>query len=550
MKAAERRLLRMVPRPVRGALAAAALGQAVLIVLQAELLARAVARLDAGPLPWLAAVAVARGALTWAVQARTARTAAQVRTDLRARLLARPGPAGSRVTLVTRGLDALDPFFTGYLPSLFAAAATPLVVLVRLAAADWRSALVVALTLPLVPVFGALVGLRTAELTRHQWAVLHRLGAHFHDVLTGLPTLRAHARTRHQSEVLAGMAGEHRRATVGALRVAFLSSLVLELVAALSVALTAVPVGLRLLGGSLVLSTALLVLLLTPEAFLPLRALGARFHASAEGMAAAEQVFAVLDTPAPVPARRGHLPPRVPPRTAEGRPGRPHIVFDDVTYRYPGATEAAVAGLGLEIRPGERVALAGPSGAGKTTVLRLLLGLVEPSEGRILVDGRDLRELDPDRWRESLAWVPQHPHLFATSVADNIRLGRSDATDRQLRAAARAARADDFVRALPAGYATVLGDRGAGLSAGQRQRLALARAVLKDAPLLLLDEPTARLDLASEAALLAGSGSLLAGRTALVVAHRPALLALADRIVRVHPPDRAAHAPTNGRKIP
>jgi thiol reductant ABC exporter CydD subunit len=554
VKAAERRLLTLVPRRVRGALAAAALAQAALIVLQAQLLARAVSRLEAGPLPWLAAVAVARGALAWAVQVHAARTAARVRTDLRADLLDRPGPAGSRVTLVTRGLDALDPFFTGYLPALFAAVATPLVVLVRLAVADWRSALLVALTLPLIPVFGALVGLRTAELTRRQWAVLHRLGAHFHEVLTGLPTLRAHARTRHQSEVLAGMAGEHRRATVGALRVAFLSSLVLELVAALSVALVAVPVGLRLLDGSLALGTALLVLLLTPEAFLPLRALGSRFHASAEGVAAAEQVFEVLDTTEPasvsapasasaspsVPARPGS---RLPIRSAKG----PHLVLEDVTYRYPGSTGAAVAGLHLEIRPGERVALAGPSGAGKSTVLRLLLGLAVPSDGRILVDGTDLRDLDLSRWRASLAWVPQRPHLFATSIADNIRLGRPDATEPELHAAARAAHADGFVRALPAGYATTLGDRGTGLSAGQRQRLALARAVLKDAPLLLLDEPTAHLDLGSEAALLSGTESLLTARTALVVAHRPALLALADRTVRLDPPDTAACAPRDER---
>ncbi|MFF9899894.1 thiol reductant ABC exporter subunit CydD [Streptomyces longispororuber] len=554
MKPTERRLLTLVPRRAQGTLAACAVAQACLIVLQADLLARMIAHRDLGPLPWLAAVAAVRGALTWTVQARAARVAARVKTGLRAELLDRPGPAGGRITLVTRGLDALDPFFTGYLPSLSAAVATPLLVLVRLAVADWRSALVVLVTLPLIPVFGALVGLRTAELTRRQWAVLHRIGAHFHDVLAGLPTLRAHARTRHQSEVLTGLAREHRRATVGALRVAFLSSLVLELVAALSVALVAVPVGLRLLNGSLALSTALVVLLLTPEAFLPLRALGARFHASAEGVAAAEQAFEVLDAPLPAPARPGRTPVR--PGRTPVRPGRapvrsangPHIVFENVAYRYPGSAEAAVSGFDLEIRPGERVALAGPSGVGKSTVLRLLLGLLDPCEGRLVVDGRDLRDLDLAPWRASLAWVPQRPHLFAVSVADNIRLGRPDATAQEVHAAARAAHADGFVKALPTGYATVLGDRGTGLSAGQRQRLALARAHLQDAPLLLLDEPTARLDLASEAALLTGVGGLLTDRTALMVAHRPALLALADRTVHLPPGRRAASAPRNERK--
>ncbi|WP_197350399.1 thiol reductant ABC exporter subunit CydD [Streptomyces bathyalis] len=524
MKATERRLLTLVPRSRLGALVGLAAAQAGLILVQAELLSRAIAHLDAGPLPWLAAVALLRGATAYGVQALGARTATSVKTGLRLALLRR---GNEQITLVTRGLEALDAFFTGCLPQLFAAAVVPLLVLARLAVADWRSALAVALTLPLIPVFGALVGMRTAELTERQWAVLNKLGGHFHDVIVGLPTLRAHARTEHQSSVIAELAGEHRKAAVRALRIAFLSSLVLELVAALSVALVAVPVGLLLLDGSLLLSTGLLILLLTPEAFLPLRALGTRFHASAEGIAAADQAFAALDAPVP-----GHTSgSTVLPVPAHG----PHVVFDQVSFRYPGATAPAVRDFTLEILPSERVALTGPSGAGKSTLLRLLLGFLTPTEGRILLDGTDLRDLDLAEWRRSVAWVPQDPHLFATSIADNIRLGSPDATDDQIHSAARAAEAHTFISALPDGYSTALTDRGQGLSAGQRQRIALARAHLKDVPVLLLDEPTARLDLAGEAALLTATDSLITGRTALVIAHRPALLAFADRVITLSP---------------
>ncbi|QKW36339.1 hypothetical protein HUT06_21835 [Actinomadura sp. NAK00032] len=266
MKAVERRLLGLLPRRVVAVLGVLAAGQGVLLVVQAELLVRAVAGLEAGPLPWLAGAVAVRAVLAWAVTVVAGRAAARVKRGLRAGLLGVPaGDAGARVTLLTRGLDAVDPFFTGYVPQLLAVCVVPPLVLVRLFTVDWASALVVAVTLPLVPVFGALVGMRTAALTGRQWGLLQRLGGHFRDVLAGLGTLRAFGRTGHQSVVVRELAGEHRRATVRALRVAFLSSLVLELVCALSVALVAVPVGLRLLDGRMVLASGLLVLVLTPE---------------------------------------------------------------------------------------------------------------------------------------------------------------------------------------------------------------------------------------------------------------------------------------------
>ncbi|SPT64289.1 ATP-binding/permease protein CydD [Actinomadura madurae] len=525
VKKVERRLLGLLPSGVVAALGVLAAGQGVLLVVQAELLVRAVAGVDAGPLPWLAGAVAGRAVLAWAAARMAGRAAAGVKRGLREGLLrGRPGEegrAGARVTLLTRGLDAVDPFFTGYVPQLLAACVVPVVVLARLASVDWASALVVAVTVPLVPVFGALVGLRTAALTGRQWGLLHRLGGHFRDVLAGLGTLRAFGRTGHQSVVVRELAGEHRRASVRALRVAFLSSLVLELVCALSVAVVAVPVGLRLLEGGMALRAGLLVLVLTPEVYLPLRALGQRFHASAEGVAAAEAAFAALDA-RPGAAAGGAVPGR----------GAPEIVLEEVTVRYPGSERAALDRVSLRIAAGERVAVTGPSGAGKSTLLLVLAGLVAPDSGRVLVDGVDLAELDVAAWRSRLGWVPQRPHLFAASVADNIRLADPGAGTGRVAEAARAA-AVDFVDDLPDGWDTVLGEGGAGLSAGQRQRLAIARAFLSGGPVMLLDEPTARLDLHSERVLVDAAVRLLAGRTAVLVAHRPALLRAADRVVRL-----------------
>ncbi len=596
MKETQRRLLRHTPGGRTYLAATGALGVAVaaVVVTQASLLAWVLARgfTDharpaelAGPLTALAAVLAVRAVLAWGQGALAQYGAAAVKARLRTRLLARTqqlGPvglarwrAGEVSTLATRGLDALDPYFTGYLPKLVAAAVVPVAVIVRLAVADWGSALIVVVTLPLIPVFAALVGAHTRDRTARQWGLLSRLGGHFHDVVAGLPTLRAFGRARHQVEVVHRMADVHRAATMRTLRVAFLSSLVLELVATLSVALVAVPLGLRLMGGGVDLSTALLVLFLAPEAYLPLRAAGAAFHDSAEGVAVAERTFAVLDGPAggsdpagshdtggrgvsahtgtrsghgrdttsTSPERGSTFATRPPPDPAVG-----DLRLDRVTARYPDRDAPALREVSLRVRPGERVALVGPSGAGKSTLLALLLGFVTPEAGRVSVGDAGLTELDRygwQDWRSRVAWVPQRPHLFAGTVADNIRLGNPDAPLREVREAARAAAADGFITALPGGYDAPLGERGAGVSAGQRQRIALARAFLRDAPLLLLDEPTAHLDPASETAVAEASARLLAGRSALVVAHRPALLPHVDRVVtlrggRVATPDSPA----------
>ncbi|MFC4530580.1 thiol reductant ABC exporter subunit CydD [Sphaerisporangium dianthi] len=538
----------------------AAVVAGLLVLAQAELLSGVLsgAFTTAALLP-LAAVVVARALLGGLQGVAAGRTATALKSVLRGRLLSRLrglGPArltahrsGELVTLAGRGLDALDPYLTGYLPAVAVAGVVPVAVLVRLFAADLGTAVIVLLTLPLIPVFGALVGWQTKAVTERQWRALSRLGGHFLDVVRGLPTLRAFGRAHYQATVIRQVADAHRSATMRTLRVAFLSSLVLELVASLSLALVAVPVGLRLLSGSLDLRTALLVLLLAPEAYIPLRMMGTRFHAAMEGVAAADDAFAVLADGAPDTADargtasatteqavRGESSPE-PVTAADGTspppPGVPEIRLENVTVRYPGRGDAALDGVSLTVAPGERLALVGESGAGKSTLLHLLLGFVTPAEGRVLVGGVDLSALDADQWRRRLAFVPQRPHLFAASVAENIRLG-SDASGEEVRAAAAAARADEFAEALPEGYATVVGERGADLSAGQRQRVALARAFCRPgAQVLLLDEPTARLDGRSEAAIVEATRTLAEGRTAVIVAHRPAMIDLADRVVRV-----------------
>ncbi|MDA0632565.1 thiol reductant ABC exporter subunit CydD [Nonomuraea sp. MCN248] len=523
---------------------AAAMLAGLLVLVQAEVLAGVLSgRFTAAALAVVAGVVALRALLAWTQGVFAGRTATGVKSALRHRLLTRLrelGPvrlaghrSGELVTLAGRGLDGLDNYLTGYLPSIAVAAVVPLAVLIRLLVADLASAIIVLVTLPLIPIFGALVGMTTKAVTERQYRALTRLGGHFLDVVRGLPTLRAFGRARYQATVIRQVADAHRSATMRTLRVAFLSSLVLELCASLSLALVAVPIGLRLLGGTLDLHTALLVLLLAPEAYLPLRAMGTRFHASMEGVAAADAAFSVLDRSGdePAPDTDGR------PAAASGAPasGQPRIELENVTVRYPGREDPALSGVSLTIEPGERVALVGESGSGKSTLLNLLLGFVPPSEGRVLVDGADLRTLDLEAWRARLAFVPQRAHLFTTSVADNIRLGRPSASMDEVRRAARAAYADEFVDDLPDGYGTRVGERGANLSAGQRQRIALARAFCRPATsVLLLDEPTARLDGRSEAAVVAATAELSRGRTAVVVAHRPAMIELADRVVRVH----------------
>ena len=527
-------------------LASVALGTATaaLIIAQATLLAGMLTRAFLGgaslsdlrtPMLLLLAVVLARTVVAWLQEVAAHRSSAAVKSQLRGRLLAHSlllGPrrlsrerSGELATLATRGIDALDDYFSRYLPQLVLAVIVPVAVGARILFGDWLSAVTIAVTLPLIPVFAILVGLTTRRKMDRQWRTLSLLSAHFLDVVAGLPTLKIFGRARAQAARIREVTDRHRRATMSTLRIAFLSALVLELLSTISVALVAVSIGLRLVDGGMGLETALLVLILAPEAYLPLRQVGAQYHASVEGLTAAGRIFEVIETPPPTTGGRADVPDLA----------HATLRLDGVTVDYAGRDTPALDGFSLTVHPGETVALTGPSGAGKSTVLAVLLGFVQPDSGRVLADWDDVTELDPDAWRARIAWVPQRPHLFAGTVAANIRLGRPDASDAEVRAAAGAANALEFTDALPEGLDTPLGERGQGLSAGQRQRIALARAFLRDAPLLLLDEPTSNLDAESEASVIDAVRRLAAGRTVVLVAHRPALTALADRVVRLEP---------------
>ncbi|MER7579793.1 thiol reductant ABC exporter subunit CydD [Kitasatospora sp. NPDC097691] len=532
---------------------------AALVVAQASLLAEIVVRaFQRGatlgelttPLLLLALTAVGRGLVGWLTELTAHRSVARVKSTLRRRLLDHAtalGPSylagrrtGELTTLATRGIDALDDYFARYLPQLALAVVVPVIVLLRIVGADFTSAAIIAGTLPLIPLFMVLIGMATQSRMDRQWDTLARLSHHFLDVVAGLPTLKVFNRARTQAATIARITADYRRATLRTLRIAFVSSFTLELLSTLSVALVAVTVGFRLVDGTLDLETGLLILVLAPEVYVPIRQVGALYHSSVEGLTAADELFRVLETPlpaagtVPAPALAGAV-----------------IGAEGLVVRHPGRTEPALDGAGLTLRPGSTTALTGPSGAGKSTLLAVLLGLTAPEAGTVRItaaDGRsyDLAELEPRSWQRQIAWVPQHPHLFAGTVADNLRLHRPDATDEQLWTALGAAHALDFVTDLAAG----LGEDGAGLSAGQRQRLALARVLLADdRPLVLLDEPTANLDGASEAAVVDTVRTLAEdpARTVLIVAHRPALLAVADERVRLAGPSAV---PVAGPVVP
>jgi ATP-binding cassette subfamily C protein CydD len=527
------------------------LGGGVLIILQAWLLARiidAVVFADAGLAavqPWLwplLAIFLLRAGAVWGAEQTAYQAAAAVKLALRDRVVRHMqalGPAwlagqrsGALSEDLIRGIEGLQDYYARYLPAMTLTALIPLAILLVVLPLDWLSGLVMLCTAPLIPLFMILIGQGVESVNQRQWKQLARMGAHFLDVIQGLTTLKLFNASRREAAVIARISDDYRHSTMQVLRLAFLSSAVLEFFSTIGIAIIAVFIGFRLYQLDLPIPdlvappevsffTGFFVLLLAPEFYLPLRSMGTHYHGRMEAIAAAERLVSILDTPLPERAGR----PRQLPADAPLK-----VRFDAVHFSYAPGREA-LAGVSFDIHPGRRVALVGPSGAGKTTVASLLLGFTRPTQGRILVDGEPLDALDMDDWRRHLAWVPQNPRLFVGSIADNIRLGRPDADDAAVRTAAERAFAAAFIEALPAGYETPVGERGAGLSGGQIQRIALARAFLRDARLVVLDEATASLDPASEAAVQRAVDALAAGRSMLVIAHRLATVRDADRIL-------------------
>jgi ATP-binding cassette subfamily C protein CydCD len=552
-RALTRRLLRGVPaaRPALLGVGATAALTAGLALAQAALLADVVARAFLGHTPLgeltpdlvaLAAVLAARALTTALFDVIGRRGALRVMSDLRARLarsllVERPGLSGQRrsgelATAAVQGVDALEAWFARYLPQLLLAAVMPPAVLAYAATRDLAAALVLAATVPVLIVFMVLVGLAAQAHARTRWQVLGQLGAHFADVVRSLDVLRAHGREQAQVQTVGAMAERYRVATMATLRVAFLSALVLELVAMIGTALVAATIGLQLAAGHLALADGLCVLLLAPELYAPLRGVGQQFHASADGFAGAERIFAVLDEP-PLVTRRGE---QVAPD-----PRRDAVVLEHVDFGY-GDGPLVLGDVTLTLGAGETVALCGPSGGGKSTLAALLVRLADPVAGTIRCAGADLAGIDLDAWRARLAWIPQRPVVVAGTIADNVRLAAPDASAAAVTRALGSAGLGPLLAGLPAGIDTAVGDGGRPLSAGEAQRLALARAFARDADLVILDEPTAHLDAAAAAAVTDAVAALCATRTALVITHDPALAARADRVVELRA-GRLAAAP-------
>ena len=544
MRALDPRLLSRTKsaRPLLTLDVALGIGTALAVLLQAAMLARIVARAFDGAAParlgpefaLLVFAFALRGAFAWGMETAGRRAAWSVLSELRLALAAkrlRSQPvaadgAGSAelAAAAVQGVDALEGYFARYLPQVVLASVVPFIVIAGVVVVDWESALIMLLTLPLVPVFMWLIGRYTEQRTRERWLALRRLSSHFLDVVRGLPTLRALGRADDEVAILGTVSERYRATTMETLRVSFLSGSVLELAATVGVALVAVTAGVRLVGGDLGLQAGLVVIVLAPELYLPFRRLGAEYHSSADGLAVAERMLALIDAADAVPASGSRRAPS---------PAEAPVRFEQVSFSYPARPVAVLDGLDLELAPGEAVALVGESGAGKSTVGALLLGLLEPESGRITIGGVELSSCDIDAWRRLTAWVPQHPTLLRGTVADNIRLGDPEASNPRVREAAALAGAHAFITGLPDGYATLVGDGERSLSPGERRRIGLARAFLRDAPLVILDEPTADLDPHSVAIVSAAVDRLRRDRTMLLIAHRPELVRHADRVVHL-----------------
>ncbi|MBN8867738.1 MAG: thiol reductant ABC exporter subunit CydD, partial [Solirubrobacterales bacterium] len=449
--------------------------QTGLIIAQATLLAKVIAGVFmdgeslgdvSSLLIWLAVISVGRGLASAGFESAGRFGAARVMSELRERLsaqllLGRPGAlqderSGELVSSAIDGVAALENYFARYLPQMVLAGIVPIAILIWVARYNWESALILAVTAPLIVLFMILIGLLTEQRTRRRWERMSRLSSHFLDLVGGLATLRANSQAEAQSGSIQAVGEEYRRETMGALRIGFLSSLVLELLAMIGVAMVATAIGIQLAGGHIQLEAGLTVLLLAPELYMPLRQLGAQFHASADGMAAAERIFEVIDMPAAV------TPPTGPSQPAPD-PSAGAIEFSGASFSWPGR-EPVLESIDLRLEPGETVALVGPSGGGKTTLANLLLRLAEPAEGRISCDGTDLAEVDPREWRRRIAWVPQRPTIFSATLAENLRLYNEAASDSELEGAIERAALTEVVAGLPKGTRTEVGEGGRRLS--------------------------------------------------------------------------------------
>lgn len=474
-----------------------------------------------------------RALFSWGAEQTAQRGAIQLKMRLRDDFIARLrslGPAGlaqqeqgALLTLLSDGIEALGGYYSRYIPATLQLIITPVSLLLFITPQDWLSALILIATAPLVPFFMILIGKGAEQRNQRQWRQLTRMAAHFLDMIRGLPTLKLFNASQREASTVAQTADEYRRRTLSVLRIAFLSSFTLEFFATVSIAVVAVVIGFRLYWGEMAFMQGFFVLLLAPEFYLPLRNLGARYHDRMEALGATEQLIPFFQQPTSQAASGNKA---FQPQQSQGI----RLEFRNLSYRWP-EQAGGIEDLNLVLEPGERVAIVGPSGAGKSTLMNLALGFIEADQGELIADGQPLSRVAAASWRKHLAWVPQSPHLFHASVADNIALGAKDASQQQILDAAHAAHCLEFIDALPQGMDTLIGEGGQGLSGGQRQRIALARAFLRRARLVLLDEPSANLDLASEMLIQQSVDELARQCTLIVIAHRLHTIRSADRIL-------------------
>lgn len=528
------RLLRLALTARAALFAAIFLGfsTSIFIILQARLISHVIGRvhMDGASLArvmpvmtWLLAVMAVRALLVFLAEGAAAAVAIRVKRHLRQALTQRLfdlGPtylqdqrSGELSAVLNDGVEALDAYFSQYLPQLVLAAAIPAAILVVAFPVDLLTGIVLLITAPLIPMFMTLIGSAGERLTRRQWTALSRMSAFFLDTLQGLTTLKLLGRSRARASEIAAISERYRLATLQVLRVTFLSAFALELAATISIAVVAVQIGLRLLAGTIEFEVGFFLLLLAPEYYQPLRLLGQRFHAGMSGVAAAARIFEILDTQSPAPEINA-------PGISQIDLTGSILRFEQVSYTYAGRRDPAVQDITFAVEPGQQLALVGPSGAGKSTIALLLLRFIRPDAGAIRIGAMDISGIGLDAWRAQTAWVSQQPYLFNATLAENLRIAKTNASLSELRHAARLALLDDWIQSLPRGYDTPVGEGGARLSGGQAQRLALARAFLKDAPLLVMDEPTAHLDPQQEALLEEVTRRLCAQRRVILIAHR------------------------------
>ena len=434
--------------------------------------------------------------------------------------------SGRLSTTLLKGVEALDAYYSQYIPQIFFALFTPLLIAGTILPGDPISGSILLGTAPLIPLFMILIGKSASAMTEKQWKTMSRMSGFFLDVLQGLPTLKLFAQSKRQHDAIEESGETFRHATMRVLKVAFLSSLTLELVGTIGTAIIAVGIGLRLMAGQLTFQHALFVLILTPDFYLPLRQLGTKFHAGMEGVSASKEIFAILDQSSPVSVQK-------PAFAVQESAGKRPILFSDVSYTYPGGSRPALEGINATIPAGKTTAIIGPSGAGKSTLINLLLRFQVPGEGSITIDGNPIHDIPLEDWHRQISWVPQHPYLFNATLRENILLARPEASAEEMERALKKTGLTSFVMTLPDGLETMIGEEGARLSGGEAQRVALARAFLKNAPLLVLDEPTSHTDPELEAALRHSIQKLMRGRTTVIIAHRLETIRSAEQIIVV-----------------